>query len=351
VALSQDNLVVSARGAAERLSLHEDDVWLASLSPAHVGGLALIARSLLLGSTLVAIGAFRADVVSRLLDGEARPPGGLHGRMPAVTHLSLVPTQLLRLIDHREGIAPPPTFRCALIGGAHAPAGLVARAQRAGWPLSLTYGATEMSSQIATATPGLTLRKPGTVGAPMPGVELRIDDDAEISARGPTRAIGYVGGGDASSSADDADTGSGPGNAGDRSDPGGSLADNGGWYRTGDLGRIDADGDLWITGRRVDRIVSGGVTIDAVDVEEVLRGHPAVVDACVVGVADEEWGERVGAWVEPVVGEFSVEEVEVYLRDRLSVAKLPRVWHVEGGLPRNANGKVDRARVRAVLES
>jgi acyl-CoA synthetase (AMP-forming)/AMP-acid ligase II len=70
----------------------------------------------------------------------------------------------------------------------------------------------------------------------------------------------------------------------------------------------------------------------------------------VVGVPDEEWGEKVGAWVEPVVGEFNVEEVTEYLRAHLSVAKLPRVWHVGGGLPRNANGKVDRERVRVVLQ-
>lgn len=330
IALSHDNLVASTRGAAERLRLNQDDVWLASLSPAHVGGLVLIVRSFLLGGTLVAFGTFRAEIVSRLIDGKAVSGcEGARENVPSLTHLSLVPTQLLRLLDHRAGVPLPSTFRCALIGGAHAPAGLVARAHRAGWPLSLTYGATEMSSQIATATPEVTLDKPGAVGAPMPGVELRIDADGEISARGPTRAIGYLGGEDST----------------------GPLADDAGWYHTGDLGRLDDDGDLWITGRRIDRIVSGGVTIDAVDVEEALRSHPAVIDACVVGVADEEWGERVAAWVEPVVGEFSVEEVGEYLRGRLSAAKLPRVWHVEGGLPRNANGKVDRERVRMVLQS
>ncbi len=161
----------------------------------------------------------------------------------------------------------------------------------------------------------------------MPGVELRIDGDGEIATRGPTRAIGYVG------------------------DDVGSLADPDGWYRTGDLGYVDDEGDLWITGRRIDRIVSGGMTVDAVEVEEALRGHSAVIDACVVGVADEEWGEMVGAWVEPVLGDFDVEEVELYLRGRLSAPKLPRVWHVEGGLPRNANGKVDRERVRNALGS
>ena len=129
------------------------------------------------------------------------------------------------------------------------------------------------------------------------------------------------------------------------------LADSAGWYRTGDMGRLDDDRHLWVTGRRVDRIVSGGVTIDAMDVEEALRGHPSVLDACVVGVPDEVWGERVAAWVEPVGGTFDTEEVDAHLRDMLSADKVPRVWHVEAGLPRNSNGKVDRASVRAAFQA
>jgi acyl-CoA synthetase (AMP-forming)/AMP-acid ligase II len=188
-----------------------------------------------------------------------------------------------------------------------------------------------MCSQIATASPDLTRRKPGTVGTALQGVGLRLGEDGEILTRGETRALGYVGGGG----------GSHVGAS--------SLTDADGWYHTGDLGRIDDDGDLWVTGRRADRIVSGGVTIDAVEVEEALRSHPGVVDACVVGVPDPTWGERVAAWVEPVVGEFDLEEVETHVRAMLSAPKMPRLWHVEGDMPRNAAGKLDRAKVRDVL--
>jgi len=86
-------------------------------------------------------------------------------------------------------------------------------------------------------------------------------------------------------------------------------------------------------------------------VEEALRSHPSVIDACVVGLPDDEWGERVAAWVEPVVGEFDPEEVEGHVRGLLSAAKVPRSWHVAAGLPRNANGKTDRGRVRETLEA
>ncbi len=328
VALSWDNLAASARGAAERLSLGADDVWLASLPLAHVGGLALVTRSLLLGGALAAFGPFEAGLASELVD--ARELAG--GRSPPVSHLSLVPTQLLRLLDHRRGARPPGTLRCALVGGAHAPSDLVERAHRAGWPIALTYGATEMSSQIATAPPELALAKPGTVGRPLAGVEVRVEA-GEILARGDTRAIGSI-----LAAAD---------GGGGTLEP---LADEDGWYHTGDLGRVDEDGHLWVTGRRVDRIVSGGVTVDAVEVEEALRRHPAVLDACVVGVPDPEWGERVGAWIVPAAGELDPEEVGAMARERLSAAKLPRVWYLGGSLPRNANGKVDRPAVRRRLE-
>ena len=327
VALSFAALEASTRAAAERLGLGAEDVWLASLSPAHVGGLALLTRSLLLGGRLVATGAFDVAAASALIDGNGRPAG------VAVTHASVVPTQLLRLLDARAGAPPPPSFRCALVGGAAAPAALVARANAARWPIALTYGLTEASSQVATAPPDLTRRKPGTVGPALTGTELRIARDGEILVRGATLADRYVG----------------------SEEP---LLDARGWLHTGDLGRLDDDGDLWVTGRRIDRIVSGGVTVDAAEVEEAIRAHPGVRDAGVVGIPDEEWGERVGAWVEPGTNASAAggdpaaglaADLDAFLRGRLSGAKLPRVYHVAAGLPRNANGKLDRAAVRAAL--
>jgi len=166
-------------------------------------------------------------------------------------------------------------------------------------------------------------RKPGTVGAPLDGVELRIGEGEEILVRGPTRATAYL--------------------------DGAPLADAEGWVRTGDLGRVDGDGHLWVTGRRVERIVTGGVNVDALEVEEALRAHPAVADACVVGVPDDAWGEVVAACVVPVAGEFDEDAVAAWLGERLSGPKRPRRWWLEAALPLNANGKVDRMRVRALL--
>ena len=322
VALSFESLLASADASGRRLTPAPSDQWLATLSLAHVGGLALMVRAFLLESGLVAYGRVQAEEISSLVDGPAALPIGVN--MP-VTHLSLVPTQLLRLLDHRGDRPPPTTFRCLLLGGAHTPRALLDRALSAGWPVAVTYGMTEMASQVATAPPDAVRRKPGAVGRALEGVELRVTQEGEILVRGPTQALGYVG--------DEA-----------------PLVDAQGWYHTGDLGEFDEDGDLWITGRLSDRIVSGGVNVDPTEVEEALRAHPAVMDVCVAGVPDEEWGEAVVAWVVPVEGEFDLDEVEGWLRRRLAGPKRPRRWVVETELPLNANGKVDRALVRELMQ-
>jgi O-succinylbenzoic acid--CoA ligase len=312
VSLSADNLRASARGAERRLGLVPDDRWLASLSVAHVGGLALVTRSLLLGSEILAVGVFDVAETSELMDEER------------FTHASFVPTQLVRLLRHRAGRPPPSSFRCALIGGAHASGDVVAEALAAGWPLALTYGMTEATSQVATADPDLVRAKPGTVGRPLDGVELHIDSDGEILVRGPTLATGYV-------------ASAGP------------LTDPQGWYHTGDLGRLDDEGDLWVTGRRSSRIVSGGVTVDPGEVEEILRRHPMVADVCVVGIPDAEWGEKVAAALVFREGDYDLESVDAMAREWLSPAKRPRRWLPLEALPLRANGKVDREAVRTRL--
>jgi O-succinylbenzoic acid--CoA ligase len=309
VVLSGAALRHSASASASRLGLRPGDRWLASLSMAHVGGLALVTRAVLLGAEILATGPFDTSVANALVD---------RGR---VTHASLVPTQLLRLLEARASAPPPDTFRCVLVGGAQAPPDLLRRALDAGWPLALTYGLSEMSSQVATAPPELVRRLPGTVGPPLEGVEVRITELGEILARGPTQAVGYL-------------AAAGP------------LADEDGWHATGDLGRLDGEGNLWIVGRISFRILSGGVSVDPVEVEEVLRSHPTVVDACVVGVDDAEWGERVVAAVVPVEGEFDLEVLDAFARERLMPAKRPRRWLLLDSLPLNPNGKLDREAVR-----
>lgn len=326
VALSAENLRANALAAAARLDLAPSDTWLASLSLAHVGGLALVVRSLLLGGHLLAVGRFDANLVSGLIDGTEDADLSAGSKLPSrpLTHVSFVPTQLLRVLDQRRGRPPPPSFRCVLLGGAHAPADLVDRALSEGWPIALTYGMTEMTSQVATAPPELVRAVRGTVGEPLDGVELRLGEDGELWVRGPARALGYV----ATTQV---------------------LADAEGWYHTGDLGRLDERGRLWITGRRSERIISGGVTVDPQEVEDALRAHPDVADACVVGLPDPEWGELVAGVLVPFAETLDVDAVAAWARERLAPAKRPRRWSVVDVLPRNANGKVSRRALREAL--
>lgn len=354
VLLSAAALRHSARASAQRLALGPDDRWYASLSPAHVGGLALVTRAALLGSTLVATGPFDAEHLSALIDwGE-------------VTHASLVPTMLLRLLEARDDRPVPRTFRCALVGGAHCPHPLLDRALSAGVPVALTYGMTEATSQVATAPPALVRRKAGTAGTPLEGVELRITPDGEIQVRGATLALGLL-----ESAAERASGARGPsaarpqGDPAPRTGPSGpppavawgmetravALVDHDGWYATGDLGEIDEEGHLWVTGRRSLRIISGGVNVDPAEVEEVLLRHAAVAEACVVGLPDPEWGQRVVAAVVPADGgaETDAAALRAWCRGRLGGPRTPKAVAILPALPRNANGKLDRRAIQATL--
>ena len=313
VAFTAANFRASALASRERLGLAPEDRWLLSLSPAHVGGLALVLRAALTRSTLVTRGAFSEASFNALVDA------GL------VSHASLVPTMLHRVLEARGDRPIPPSLRCVLVGGARAPAELVARALRAGLPIALTYGLTEACSQVATAPPAEVRAEPDTVGEPLPGVEVRVDPQGEILVRGPTVGLRYVG----------------------THLP---LTDAEGWVHTGDLGVLDGRGRLVVSGRRTDRIVTGGVNVDPAEVEDVLRLSEGVREVSVVGLPDPEWGELVAAAVVRASGAWpDASELAALARTRLTAAKIPRRVVFVEGLPRNANGKVDRAAVRALF--
>ena len=264
-----------------------------------------------------------------------------------------------------------------LVGGAGAPPGLVERALAAGWPVALTYGMTEACSQIATAPPGLVRAKPGTAGAPLDGVEVRIAPGGEIEVRGAVVARAYhrvdpatgaeaaLAGGDPAPGR----TGRGRGVRHRRVAPpavvgAAALRGADGWHRTGDLGRLDRDGHLWVTGRRAHRIVSGGVNVDPAEVARVLAAHPGVAEAAVVGLPDPEWGERVAAAIVPAAAPpaenppregpqqeppQAAADIHRHCRAALGPAARPRTLKVLAALPRNPGGKVDRARLAALL--
>jgi len=321
--LSRGAFRASALGAARhpglRLGARPGDRWLACLPLYHVGGLSILTRSVLQGTPVVVHDRFDPERTSRALDAEG------------ITLVSLVPTMLERLLDARGDRPPPPALRAVLLGGAAAPAPLLARARAAGFPVAPTYGLTEAASQVATRAPG----EPDGAGLrPLPGTRVAIADDAgrsappgatgEIRVHGPTLMRGYHRRPDATAA---------------------TLRD--GWLRTADVGRLDAEGRLHVLDRRSDLVVSGGENVYPAEVERALLEHPAVAEAGVAGVRDAAYGQRPAAWIVPrgPAPADLADALRRHCRERLAGYKVPTAFHVVAALPRNALGKLQRARL------
>jgi O-succinylbenzoic acid--CoA ligase len=307
----------SARASALHLGAPPGERWLACLPLHHVGGLSILLRSLVTGSTAVLHERFDAFAVSRALDRSR------------VTGVSLVPTLLARLLDARGPRPAPAALRCLLLGGGPAPLALLERARDLHFPVSPTYGLTEACSQVATRRPG---DREGPLDAglePLPGTALRIvredDSDAatgepgEILVRSATLMRGYLGRPEES-----------------------AHALRGGWLHTGDVGVLDARGRLRVLDRRSDLLVSGGENVYPAEVEAALLEHPAVREAGVAGVPDPEYGRRPAAWL-VVEGEPPAPEaLRAFCRERLAAYKVPVRFAFVQALPRSASGKLLR---------
>ncbi len=199
------------------------------------------------------------------------------------------------------------------------------------------YGMTEMGMGLSNPLHGE--RRPGSVGEPLPGVEVRLvaDDGAlaaegsagEIQVRGPGVFGEYWGKPDATSS---------------------SFQD--GWFRTGDVALVES-GRYRILGRQsVDIIKTGGYKVSALEIESVLRSHEHIAECAVVGIQDDEWGERVAAAVVPRTGgAVTLDALREWGKERLAVYKVPSRLSVQETLPRNAMGKVVKPDVRKLFAS
>jgi O-succinylbenzoic acid--CoA ligase len=307
----------NAVGSTLNLGLHADDRWLACLPLFHVGGLAILWRSVICGLPVVLHESFDPARVNQAIDAER------------ITIVSLVPAMLQRMLAERVDRPYPPALRCILLGGGPAPRPLLERCAAQGIPVFQTYGLTEAASQVATLSPEDALRKLGSAGKPLFPTELRIDGDGqsaagEIIIRGPTVIGGYL---------DEQGTISG--------------RQEDGWFHTGDLGYLDAEGYLYVLDRRDDLIVSGGENVYPKEIEDVLLAHPAVADAGVYGIADETWGKVPAAAVVLRPG-ISVTESDLidHCRDQLARFKVPVSVRFLDQLPRNAAGKLQRARLQ-----
>jgi O-succinylbenzoic acid--CoA ligase len=289
VQLTYGNLLWSAMGSAVALGLDASERWLCPLPLTHVGGLSILVRSAIAGTTAVVHPRFDTDRVLASLEGER------------ITVVSLVPTMVARLLD--AGLRRPPDLRWALIGGAPLEPALGRRAREAGLPVAETYGLTQAASQVATD------------GVPLVCTQVAIAPDGEILVAGPTVAPGAV--------APD------------------------GWLHTGDLGMLDERARLSVTGRGADTIVSGGENVAPTEVEAALLEHPGVAEAAVHGRHDPEWGEAIVATVVLRDGARPTEEeLRAHVAQRLARFKVPKEVRLAAGLPRTASGKLRRGELR-----
>lgn len=302
VLLGTAQLDAAAAAANAALDLRAGDLWLACLPLYHIGGQSILWRCARAGAGVLLHEGFAIDELAN--DLVTRP----------VTHVSLVPAMLARLLDH--GIAPPSTLRAVLIGGAALSRPLYERASAAGWPLFVSYGMSETAAMAAVFQPADGVWHEGLVGRALPGHEFRIGDDGRIRLRGPQVMIGYLGGG-------------GP--------------DADGWLITGDLGEIDAGGRLTVLGRADDMLISGGRNVHPQEIESCLAGCPGIVDIAVTGLPDPVWGDLIVALV---VGPADDAALLAHARQHLPSAALPRRIRRLDRLPRNAAGKLERGALR-----
>ncbi len=313
--LTPHNFLASATASAFHLGALPGDRWLACLPLFHVGGLAIVWRSVLYGASITVHARFDVERVNHALDREG------------VSAVSLTATMLARVLDARGDRPPAPTLRFVLLGGGPVPAPLLERAAAAGLPVAPTYGLTEATSQVATRPPDACVQA-GL--APLPGTELRIageadrwrgaDEVGEICLRGPTVMAGYW-----------------------RRTEATAETLRGGWLRTGDVGRLDAEGNLHVLDRRSDLIVSGGENVYPAEVEAVLLAHPAIAEVGVAGVADPVFGSRPAAWwVARRDRSADDEALRRFCRERLAGYKVPVAFHRVASLPRTAAGKLRR---------
>jgi len=318
--LSRSNFVASATASALHCGVLPEDRWLACMPLFHVGGLSILVRSVLYGTAAVVHERFDPVAVDAALDRDG------------ITLLSLTATMLARLLEVRGSRSAPGSLRCVLLGGGPCPAPLIADAAKLGFPIMPTYGLTEACSQVATR---LVDEAEPTALSPLPGVEIRIVDDAgksmpsthpgEIWVRGETVMRSYLT------------------QRGDNPRPDG-------WLRTGDIGTLDAQGRLYVHDRRSDLIISGGENVYPAEVEAVLAEHPAIAEVAVAGVPDASFGQRPAAWFTTRSGtsDPSTEELTHHCRERLAGFKIPVSFRAVGQLPRTSAGKVLRRELRKI---
>ncbi len=320
--LSHGNLLAGAQALCIAWDWTDEDRLVLALPLFHIHGLGVgVHCTLLAGASAVIVPKFSPDAV---FDA---------ARDHRATMLFGVPTMWVRIVDAPRAIELASLRLCVSGSAALAPDVWNGLRDRAGQEIVERYGMTETVINISNPVHGE--RRPGSVGLPLPGVEVRLDGAGsdgvgEIVLRGPNVFTGYWERPDANAEAFTAD----------------------GWFRSGDLGRFDSDGYVAIVGRSKDLIITGGYNVYPRDVEDVLREHPMIGDVAVVGEPSAEWGETVMACVIAAPGVvIDSDLVLAFAAEQLAGYQRPRRIVVVDEFPRNALGKVVKAELLAAIHA
>jgi acyl-CoA synthetase (AMP-forming)/AMP-acid ligase II len=335
--LRHRHLMAYLLGTVEFASADPTEATLVSVPPYHVAGAANLLSNLYAGRRVVYLERFEPALWLSTARDEH------------ITHAMVIPTMLARIVQHLGDVpdADVPSLRSLSYGGARMPAPVLRRALEL-FPTTdfvNAYGLTETSSTIALLGPGdhraaMETRDPAvqrrleSVGQLVPGIELEVRDVAgQPLAPGKTGLL-FLRGEQVSGEYE-----------------GDSALDSDGWFATRDRGWIDSEGYLFVEGRADDTIIRGGENIAPAEIEDVLMAHPQITDAAVVGVPDEEWGQRLAAVV--VAAEagppIEVDELREWARERLRSSKTPELIDFWPELPRTETGKLLRRELVARL--
>ncbi len=293
VVLSRAAFLASVAASARRLG--GEGRWLLALPASYIAGAQVVCRSVVAGHAPVLL--------------EEHPSFAAAVDAAAPDYASLVPTQLLRLLDDPDDVVALGSLRTVLLGGGPIDPALTSRAHDAGITVVTTYGAAETAGGCVYD------------GVALDGVRLATEADGRLLVSGPMLFDGYDVDPELTARV---------------------LVD--GWFRTEDAARIDEQGRLHVLGRLDDMLVTGGVNVPALAVARRLRAHPGVREVEVLGVPDQEWGTRVVAFV---VGDLPLEDARAWVSEQHPRSWAPRQVVVVDALPMLANGKVDRVQLAA----
>lgn len=300
VPLNRQNFYASALGAVPHLGLNPEDRWLVCMPLYHIGGLSILTRSVITATTVVLHDRFDPYAISKAIDEQK------------VTLISMVPTMLRRLLQIRSTPPPLRSLRAILLGGGPISSSLLEDADRMGFKVLPTYGLTEACSQVATRP----IQEKSSVEIvnlkPLFNIEVRICDsmgetlqpgqEGEIAIRGPMVTAGYWKNPEAT-----------------------AESFRNGWFYTGDIGYLNKEGSLVISGRRSDLIVSGGENISKIEVENTLLSHPDIQQVTVSGEPHEDYGQCVAAWIVLMTNsKVSKKDIQDFCRQKLAGYKIPR---------------------------